>query len=765
MTNPASQSARREIRPRLALVVIVLIALVAAALVASTWSVFSQTLDEPAHIAAGMEWVDEGRYTTDPQHPPLARLLFAIGPKLAGAGFQEGGGFVAQGNAVLYCCEDYVRILSLARAGNLPFLLLGIFVVAFWSWHLYGPRGAVIGTLLYASLPPVLAHSGVATTDMGAASTIAAALLAFDLWLERRTPLRSALLGVAGAAALLAKLSAVAFVPLGFAGLLIARVVAKRDPSPETERPTTRMLPSIAIIAVAGFLVIWAVFRFSVGPLFLPEKRDWYDRVFPEWALQSVHAVGDRVPIPAPELARGVLELLAHSEDGHFSYLRGEVGTEGWWEYFPIAIGLKTPIPFLLLSLTGVILLLIGARAHPRRLGPLLAAAAILGLAMTSSINIGIRHILPVYPLLALVAVHGALWLWSRLTIGKVAVALLIAWQIFGVARAHPDHLPWFNFIAGDHPERWLLDSNLDWGQDLLRLEALAKERGIEVLTLSYFGTADLAKHDLPSLQPLHDVPTEGWIAVSLMNKMGPGFGRAEPAFVWLDEHTPERVGRSILLYHVTPAPEDPGTDGLLLPVLLGPEPLTDPRGARLITRVRVRSSHEVPVEISLGDHTFTIEPGESRPEELRTNQLSGAVLLGGAEILEGLEVEIELVNQNGGRAIPMPVLRGTTLGRETLTILTSGGDRERSLRIQDLQPDGSSEIRYRLLEGTRVVEERTLPFGRVEAGGPAFVTIDLPRTTNPQTIEVEPLDPDAKLWAMVVETDPESGAVDLRFP
>ncbi|MCA1733281.1 MAG: hypothetical protein LC732_06725 [Acidobacteria bacterium] len=760
MTNPDSQTARDDVHPRHALVVIVLLALVAAAMVASTWSVFSQTLDEPAHIAAGMEWVDEGSYSTDPQHPPLARLLFAIGPRLAGASFQEeGGGFVSQGNAVLYCCGDYVRILSLARAGNLPFLLLGIFVVALWSWRLFGPRGAVIGTLLYASLPPVLAHSGVATTDMAAASTIVAALLAFDLWMERRTPLRSVLLGAAGAAALLAKLSAVAFVPLGFAGLLIARALGKRDAFPATKPPSMRMLPSIAVIAAAGFLVIWAVFRFSVGPLFLPEKRDWYDRVFPEWALESVHAVGDSVPIPAPELARGVLELLAHSEDGHFSYLRGEVGTEGWWEYFPIAIGLKTPIPFLLLSITGVILLLIGARSHPRRLAPLLAAAAILGLAMTSSINIGIRHILPVYPLLALVAAHAALWLWSRHTAGRLAVALLIAWQIFGVARAHPDHLPWFNFMAGDHPERWLLDSNLDWGQDLLRLEAVAKERGMEVLTLSYFGTADLAKHDLPALQPLHDVPTQGWVAVSLMNRMGPGFGRAEPAFAWLDAHPAERVGRSILLYHVRPP------DRFLLPVLLGPEPLVDPRGTRLITRVLVRSSHDVPVEVLLGERTVEIQPDESRPDELRTNQLSGAVLSASAAILDGLEIEIELVDQAGGRAIPMPVLRGSALGRGTLTLRTSAGERERSLRIQDLQPDGSSEVRYRLLEGTRVIEERTLPFGRVEAGGPAFVAIDLPRTAREQTIEIEPLDPDAQIWAMVVETDPASGAIDLRFP
>ena len=761
MTNPASRIARGEltIHPRIALVAIVLFALVAAALVASTWSVFSQTLDEPAHIAAGMEWVDQGRYTTDPQHPPLARLLFAIGPRLAGASFQEGGGFVSQGNAVLYCCGDYVRILSLARAGNLPFLLLGIFVVAFWSWRLYGPAGAVIGTLLYAFLPPVLAHSGVATTDMAAASTIVAALLAFDLWLERKTPLRSVLLGIAGAAALLAKLSAVAFVPLGFAGLLIARALGKRGASPATKQPAMRMLPSIAVIAVAGFLVIWAVFRFSVGTLFLPEKRDWYDRVFPEWALESVHAVGDSVPIPAPELARGVLELLAHSGDGHFSYLRGEVGTEGWWEYFPIAIGLKTPLPFLLLSLTGVILLLIGARAHLRRLAPLLAAAGILGLAMTSSINIGIRHILPVYPLLALAAVHAALWLWSRHMAGRLVVALLIGWQIFGVARAHPDHLPWFNFLAGDRPERWLLDSNLDWGQDLLRLEALAKQRGIEVLTLSYFGTADLAKHDLPALQPLHDVPTEGWVAVSLMNRMGPGFGRAEPAFVWLDAHPAERVGRSILLYHVRPP------DRLLLPILIGPEPLVDPRGRRLVTRAVIRSSHDVPVEAFFCDQTIVIQPGESHPEELRSNRISGAVLYASAAILDGLEIEIELVDQNGGRAIHLPVLRGSALGRETLTVRTSAGERERSLRIQDLQPDGTSEVRYRLLEGMQVIDERTLPFGRVEAGGPAFLTLDLPRATSELTIEIEPLDPDAKLWAMVVEADPGSGAIDLRFP
>ncbi|HUP65804.1 MAG TPA: hypothetical protein VM557_11050, partial [Thermoanaerobaculia bacterium] len=194
--------------------------------------------------------------------------------------------------------------------------------------------------------------------------------------------------------------------------------------------------------------------------------------------------------------------------------------------------------------------------------------------AMTSSINIGIRHVLPIYPLLAVVA---GWWCGAALRLGRggeeesvathpgagwkpaphlskhALVAVLLVWQLAGAVRAWPDYLAWFNAIAGDEPQEWLLDSNLDWGQDLLRLEEEARRRGIDRLALSYFGSALPARHDLPPLRPAHATrPTTGWIAVSWMNRKGIGLLSAEPLYRWLDPHEPvATIGKSILLYYI----------------------------------------------------------------------------------------------------------------------------------------------------------------------------------------------------------------------
>lgn len=758
------------LRKRLAVAAIVSIALGAALVVGSTWRVFSQTIDEPAHIATGLRWVAEGRYDTDLQHPPLARILFAIGPHLAGAPYVVER-VVQQGNAALYCCGNYVRMLSLARAGNLPFLLLAIMVTAAWSWRLYGPWGGVAGALLFATLPPLLAHAGLATNDVAAAATLGAALLAFDLWLERRTWGRTLLLGLSFGGALLAKLSAVAFLPLAMVAILAVHLMGGRMQRSEKQEPVRRrLLAHLALAGIAAFLLVWAVFRFSFGVVFLPEQRNRYDWVIPAPIHGLAHAVGDNIPIPAPELVRGVAELLAHSRYGHFSYFRGEVGTDGWWSYFPVTIGVKTPLAFLILVVAAFPLLIADARrvakedrpSRLRHLAPLLAALTILGVAMASSINIGVRHILPIYPLLAVVAVRPLVFLFSGKPFGPAIAIAILSWQLADAARAHPDHLAWFNPIASEHPEQWLLDSNLDWGQDLLRLEAAARRHGMDSLALSYFGTALPERHELPPLRPVEGVPIEGWVAVSLMNRMGPAYGSAEPVFEWLDAYEPERIGKSILLFHIQPQPDE----RILLPILLGPEPLADPRGPRWTTNVRVRSDHESPVEVRLGETSIAIPPGVSEPETLRFNAVTGVVLSAPPEVMKWVGFELELRDAASGARIAIPAIRARAAGAQTLRFELAGEPRERSLRIQDLASAPESRVRFRMLDGERVIEERAVALAREEASGPSFATIDLPPAADARfVVELEPIDPRMKLWAMIVETDPVTGAIEVRLP
>ena len=141
-------------------------------------------------------------------------------------------------------------------------------------------------------------------------------------------------------------------------------------------------------------------------------------------------------------------------------------------------------------------------------------------------------------------------YLWS----GRRAFAIvLIAWQLL-TGLSHPDYFPYFNELAGRHADRYLLDSNLDWGQDLLRLERELKRRNVQELGLKYFGPADLPRHRLPHWTELDpNRPMKGWIAISELWYHGVWYdGYHENRYPWLVNEKPvARVGKSIRLYYI----------------------------------------------------------------------------------------------------------------------------------------------------------------------------------------------------------------------
>jgi hypothetical protein len=156
-------SIRRDlILPVLAGVVV----LVAATRIIATHRVFSGTFDEPAHVAAGMEWLDRGQFTYEPMNPPLARVAVAVGPYAAGIRSFGSPNRWREGSRILYADGAYSRNLALARLGVLPFFFVAAVVVWLWARRLFGAPTAALAAVLVATLPPMLAHGGLATTDM-----------------------------------------------------------------------------------------------------------------------------------------------------------------------------------------------------------------------------------------------------------------------------------------------------------------------------------------------------------------------------------------------------------------------------------------------------------------------------------------------------------------------------------------------------------------------------------------------------------------------
>jgi hypothetical protein len=592
-----------EKRRRLALAAaLALIATVAVVRVAATHRVFSATADETQHIAGGIEWMRgsfglwrEQKLSHVIGNPPLARIAVGLGPYLHGVRD-------TRLRDVLYDGPGYAANLVAARRGTLPFLVL-VVALTFWlGRRLWGDAEGLLAAAAVSTVPAVLGHAGLATTDVAATATFLLTLLALLRWLEAPTRGRAAALGAALGLAFVTKMSVMALVPAGFAVALHRRravgapvlpplALAPEGASGRTARPTRPSAFGLALgaqlglAALASGLVAWSFYRFSFGrpadladPATLRALVDGCTRG-PTARRVLMDLLGWRMP--APEIADGLVVLCAANGLGQStSYLLGRITQEGFPLFFPLALAVKTPLPFLGLAVWG--LRAAGrdtAADRWRRLAPALVAVVVLVLVLPSRINIGVRHVLQLYPLLALYVAVGLVALWRAGRVGRLLAVALGAWQLATPVFAAPDYMAWFNALAGRHPENVLLDSDLDWGQDLLRLERALAEMGARRFSVAYFGPSDLCRHRLPVgrwLRPYERAT--GLVAISEMYRKGvignyyrdgdycdrDQWVREAPPdpgqFAWLDAYTPiARVGTSILLYDI---PADGATIG-----------------------------------------------------------------------------------------------------------------------------------------------------------------------------------------------------------
>lgn len=473
---------------------LIAVVLAGAARIVSTYRVYSQVFDESGHIAAGMEWLDRGQFTYEQQHPPLSRIFCAVGLYLTGARSTGHPDMFEEGHALLYANGKLADNLAAARSGILCFYFLAAAAVYLWARRLFGSWAALAAVLQFTNLPPVLAHAGLATTDFGVAATTIAALFLSALWLENPSVRRSAFAGIAIGLALISKFSSLLYLTAALPTFALLWYWAKRPQS----SGLLRWRKPVLMVSLAAFLTMWGVYRFEVdsvaGSVTAQEIKA---HVGAEGVKAKLIHLALDTPLPAGKLLWGIGSALRHGKQGHRSYLFGEIRDYGWWYFFPVVLGVKTPVGFLLLALAGMALA-VRFGMHVRDwlpLTPTAAAVAILLSVLLSTINLGARHILPIYGPLAVAAAGGVYWLWriQRYRVpARAAVVALLAWQVASSAAAHPDYLPYFNEIAGRHPERILAESDLDWGQDLGRLSRTAAELKIPRLWVRYSGMVHL---------------------------------------------------------------------------------------------------------------------------------------------------------------------------------------------------------------------------------------------------------------------------------
>jgi hypothetical protein len=426
------------------------------------------------------------------------------------------------------------------RLALVPLTLVTLLVVWRWTGALHGEAAGLSALALAALDPNLVAHGHLVTPD--ALVTALMVATAYALW-RALVHWRAASCLAAGAClglALATKYTALLLVPV-VPLLALGRAL---DPEPwpsgrvagrRLGSPARRLLAAAALVILVGVTTwgtLWAAygFRAAAAPdlavgLTARAIRTWLPPPAP-WPLTLLDRVVERRLLP-DAWGFGLVYAVADPRlTPRVSYFGGELSERGWWFYFPATLALKVPAATLALAAVGLVALRrgprlagggsgpgadrAGPRASPWRWAVVLVAGlplALLGVAATSSLDIGLRQVLPVYPFLLVLAGGGvAACLRLRRPLGTALALTAIAWTAISSVRAAPDYIAYFNEPAGGPEQglRWLADSNLDWGQALRRLPAWLERRGIQEVNLCYFGTAD------PEAYAIRHVPLPG---------------------------------------------------------------------------------------------------------------------------------------------------------------------------------------------------------------------------------------------------------------
>jgi hypothetical protein len=438
----------------------------------------SATFDEHAHLPAGYTYWKTGDLRLNPQHPPLVKLLAGfpllfLKPNADWTDESWAGPRVNQwrfGKGMLYAWHnDADRLLFWGRVPMVLLAVLGGLYVFRWSAERFGPRAGVFGLLLYAFCPNVIAHARFVTMDAPLATFLTITL--YYLWRHRKDGTRRSLVlcALSLGLALATKFSALLVAPVVLAGLAltpITRTAAVTTTTTPTTRPTVKKkrrerrertaataaarpswewLASVGIAAGIAAVVVWVLYLFPTDPAFY-------------W--------------------KGVQMVNRDHRPDYWYYLMGQFKQGTWWYYFAAAFLFKTPLP-VILSIAVAAVLAWRTRAATGRADLVLLIPAAVFFAATSAMadNLGLRYVLPVFPLLFVFASRLGESL-TRTRTGLAAVIALAGWQVFGALRIYPDYFAYFNEAAGGPANGYHLldDSNLDWGQDLKRLAEYLKE-------------------------------------------------------------------------------------------------------------------------------------------------------------------------------------------------------------------------------------------------------------------------------------------------
>jgi 4-amino-4-deoxy-L-arabinose transferase-like glycosyltransferase len=515
----------------------------------------SQTVDEVTHLAAGYSYLARRDFRLNPGHPPLTKELQALPLFLAyrlpfnpdPQHWSEGDDY-AIGYQFLYKSRlPGDRMLALSRLPNLFLGVVLITLIGWWAYRLWGAPAGMLAMALASLEPNLVAHSSLVTTDLGVTLFIFLTVYLFWQYLNSPNWLLLVATGISMGMALLSKLSAILLPPM-IALIAGISLLIGSEPYLLPLRETQHRPIHKPVLQTAAVLFLIAFFALLTIP------SAYFFQGFSSWL-------------------QGLEQVLMHTQDGHPAFFLGEYSYQGWWNYFLIAFFIKTPIGSLLLIAASLIFYRAGNPLRRREAIFLLLPVVVIFLTTTQAkVNIGLRHILPVYPFLFVLASRFATVHFRSRWLMPLVVGMLVALTAMSSLRIAPHQLAYFNEMVGgpDQGYRYLSDSNLDWGQDLKGLKAYMEREKLPIIYFSYFGTAPPNYYGIryqyvagkgalewpPSGDRVPPGAPRKLLAISVYNLQDVSRPN-EPLFRWLWVRQPvAKIGYSIFVYDLTNDPE-----------------------------------------------------------------------------------------------------------------------------------------------------------------------------------------------------------------
>ncbi len=465
----------------------------------------SITWDEGHHIFDGYTIWKLADYGLNPEVPPLVKMVAATPllrmplrvPPLQGRpsqteAFLDGKDFIFQ--------NDADRLLFRARMTTAVFMVALAIAVFAAACEMFGSLAGLLALAFLVFDPNFLAHGALVTTDVGISCCIFIALYLAYRYAKRPSPIRLLLVGLATGLALVTKFTGLLLFPMLFL-LAVTESIAARD-----WRLLARRTTALIVVGAIAFGVLWSFYGFRYRAR--PDGREMnptlaaYLTQLPDPQDAKRLATLARTHI-LPEAYLYGLANTKITENADTSYFFGRIYRHGTRLYFPAAFVIKSTLPFLLLLAAAFALIATGRLSQRRELFFLILPPVVyLAVAIHSHMNIGHRHLLPVYPFLYVLVAAAATCLIRQNRRWTYAVALLLVWQIAEAVRTAPGYMAYANEAWGGPASvhKYLSDANSDWGQQLKSAKQYLDSRGIKDCWIAYFvdGVVDTAYYGIP---------------------------------------------------------------------------------------------------------------------------------------------------------------------------------------------------------------------------------------------------------------------------